>query len=96
MKKDEVLKVLERAKKEARQKYKAEIKGIFGSYARGEEILGSDLDVLVEFLEGASLFDLTGLADYLEERLDCKVDVVSLRAIRKEIEPYIYRDLVSI
>jgi hypothetical protein len=52
--------------------------------------------VLVEFLEGATLFDLAGLGDFLEEKLCCKVDIVSQRAIRKEIEPYIYGDLARI
>lgn len=96
MKKDEILKILEGVKKDVRQRYKAEIKGIFGSYARGEEKQGSDVDVLVEFLDGATLFDLAGLGDFLEEKLRCKVDIVSQKAIRKEIEPYIYGDLVRI
>jgi len=54
MTKDEILKILERARNEARDKYRAEIKGFFGSYARGEENAESDLDVLVEFREGVT------------------------------------------
>lgn len=52
--------ILER-KDEIKEKFKAEIVGIFGSYARGEEKEGSDIDVLVRFGEGASLFDLWDL-----------------------------------
>lgn len=52
MTKDEILRTLEFLKEEIRQKYKAEIKGIFGSYSRGEQKKDSDLDVLVDFLEG--------------------------------------------
>ncbi|MEA3221871.1 MAG: nucleotidyltransferase family protein [Thermodesulfobacteriota bacterium] len=96
MKKDEILKILEGVKKDVRQRYKAEIKGIFGSYARGEEKEGSDIDVLVSFLEDATLFDLVRLGDFLEERLHCRVDIVSQRSIRKEIEPYIYGDLARL
>ena len=94
MRKDKILKILEGVKKEAKDKYKAEIKGIFGSYARGDESEGSDIDVLVEFLKDASLFDLVRLGDFLEERLHCKVDIVSQKAIKEEIKPYIYNDLV--
>jgi len=54
------------------------------------------LDVLVEFREGATLFNLTGLGNFLEEMLHCKVDVVSKRAVRKEIAPHIYGDLISL
>jgi predicted nucleotidyltransferase len=96
MTKDEILKVLERARDEARERYRAKIMGFFGSYARGEEHAESDLDVLVEFREGATLLHLTGLGNFLEERLNCPVDVVSKRAVRKEIAPHIYEDLVSL
>jgi predicted nucleotidyltransferase len=58
--------ILER-KDEVKEKFKAEVIGIFGSYAHGKEKEGSDIDVLVIFGEGASLFDLVGLGDYLED-----------------------------
>ena len=96
MVKSNILKTLESLKDEVRQKYKAEVKGIFGSYSRGEEKENSDIDVLVDFLEGATLFDLSGLGDFLEKKLHCKVDVVSQRALREEIKPYVYDDLVEL
>ena len=57
MTKDEILKILEEVKEEVDQEYKAEIKGLFGSYARGDEKEESDVDVLVAFKEEADLFD---------------------------------------
>jgi hypothetical protein len=96
MGKNQILETLESLKDIVRQNYKAEIKGIFGSYSRGEERDDSDLDVLVEFLEGATLFDLTGLGNFLEQKLGCKVDVVSRRALKEELKPYIYDDLVAL
>ncbi len=48
---NEIKERLNELKKEIRQKYKAEIIGIFGSFARGEEEKESDIDVLVEFKE---------------------------------------------
>ncbi|MDZ7699264.1 MAG: nucleotidyltransferase family protein [Deltaproteobacteria bacterium] len=96
MTKDEIIEALERARDEVRERYRAEIMGFFGSYARGEEHSESDLDVLVEFREEATLLHLTGLGNFLEERLHCPVDVVSKRAVRKEIAPHIYGDLVSL
>ena len=50
---------------------------LFGSVARGEETAASDLDFLVEFDRGASLFDLVRIEADLEELLECGVDVVS-------------------
>lgn len=93
---NEIKKKLNEIKNEIRQKYKAEIIGIFGSFARKEEEKESDIDILVEFKEGATLFDLTGLADFLEEKLGRKVDIVSIRALREEIKGNVMKDLVAI
>lgn len=65
--------------------YKAKDIGLFGSFVCGEQSEDSDIDVLVEFEEGADLFDLVGLGQYLEEILQRKVDVVPKRAIRPEL-----------
>lgn len=51
---------------------------VFGSVARGDEGPGSDLDFLVEFEPGSSLFDLVRLQDDLSALLGHPVDVVSL------------------
>ncbi|MEK7841570.1 MAG: nucleotidyltransferase domain-containing protein, partial [Deltaproteobacteria bacterium] len=40
----DILQVLSGLKAEVRQKYRAEIKGIFGSYVKGEQKEGSDID----------------------------------------------------
>jgi len=77
-------------------RYKAKEIGLFGSFARGEQSASSDVDVLVEFEEGADLFDLIGLADYLEEALQRKVDVVPKRALRTELRESVLREVVTI
>lgn len=50
---------------------------VFGSVARGEERPGSDIDLLVRFEPGRSLFDLMGLEEELGDLLGVHVDVVS-------------------
>jgi uncharacterized protein len=50
---------------------------LFGSVARGEEREGSDIDLLVDFAAGSSLFDLLHLNRELEGLLRHPVDVVS-------------------
>jgi hypothetical protein len=54
------------------------------------------VDLLVDFAEGADLFDLVGLALYLEALLDRKVDVVPRRALRPELEEAVLRELVPV
>ena len=51
---------------------------MFGSDARGEETPESDIDFLVEFEKGSSLFDIVRVQDDLGELLGREVDVVSL------------------
>lgn len=87
--------ILER-KDEVKEKFKAEVVGIFGSYARGEENEESDIDILVRFGEGASLFDLVGLGDYLEDILEVPVDVVSEGGLRPMIKDEVLKELVPI
>ncbi|MES2093061.1 MAG: nucleotidyltransferase domain-containing protein [Actinomycetota bacterium] len=50
---------------------------MFGSIARGDDRPDSDIDLLVGFDEGASLFDLAGLGQELETLLGRRVDIVS-------------------
>ena len=54
---------------------------VFGSVARGDDSDGSDIDLLVEFTDDSSLFDLLHLQDSLEALLGCSVDVVSVGAL---------------
>lgn len=91
---EEIVQTLENLKLKIKEDYKAEIVGIFGSYVRGEEKENSDLDVLVRFLEGATLLDLVGVANFLEEKLSIKVDIVPVDTIREEIREYIMKETI--
>ena len=96
MKKDEILKILISLKDSVRRQYKAEIKGIFGSYVKGEAKKGSDIDILVDFNEKADLFDLVALSLFLDRKLKRKVDIVPRESLRKEIRESVLREAVYI
>jgi uncharacterized protein len=49
---------------------------IFGSVARGEDTVGSDLDLLVSFEPATTIFDVAALVDDLEQALGVPVQVV--------------------
>ena len=55
---------------------------IFGSVARGDDRPDSDIDLLVDFAPGSSLFDLMRMARELEELLGHPVDVVSTGGLK--------------
>ncbi len=50
---------------------------VFGSVARGEATADSDVDLLVQMREGASMFDLVGLWLDLKDLLGCEVSLVT-------------------
>jgi uncharacterized protein len=55
---------------------------LFGSAARGEDGPDSDIDLLVDFDEDSSLFDLVRLSRDLEALLGRGVDVVSAGGLK--------------
>ena len=55
---------------------------IFGSLARGTHNVRSDIDFLVDFESGSSLFDLMHLTEELQMLLGRPVDVVSAGGLK--------------
>lgn len=91
---EKIKKVVAEEKEEIRSQYKAEIKAVFGSYARGDFHADSDLDLLVDVDAGATLLDLVGLQQFLEDRLGCKVDVVTRRSLREELRAAVFSEVI--
>lgn len=76
--------------------HKANNVRVFGSLVRNEAGPESDIDLLVSFEEGASLFDHAALIRDLETALGCKVDVVSDRGLRDRIRERVLREAVPL
>ena len=87
-------KIIAKEKDEIRKQYKAKIKAVFGSYARGDFHADSDLDLLVDLDPGATLFDLIGLQCFLEDRLGCKVDVGTRDSLRVELRESVFGEAI--
>lgn len=69
---------------------------IFGSVARREADVNSDVDFLVEMEPGRSLFDLGGLLMELQEILGCEVDVVTEKGLRSRIRERVLNEAVPL
>ena len=65
------------AVREAVSRYRITNPRIFGSLLHGTDHEGSDIDILVDKLPGATLFDLGGLYEDLNALLGVKVDVLT-------------------
>lgn len=77
-KRDEITEIVRR--------HRGRTAALFGSVARGDDTDTSDVDFLVDFEQGSSLFDLLHLQDDLEALLGCSVDVVSRRGLKPRDE----------
>jgi len=90
--------VIARIRKHRAQLEKLGVKSLslFGSVARGEENSDSDVDILVEF-KGKATFDrYMDTKFYLEDLLGRKVDLVTPKAIKPRMKPYIMQDIVNV
>lgn len=91
MTKEEIKRVLF-SNRESLKKYKVNSIALFGSYVRNEQKEDSGIDFLVDFQEGATLFDFVELQDNLSEILEKRVSIVSRRGLSKYIGPYILKE----
>jgi predicted nucleotidyltransferase len=62
---------------------------LFGSFARGENKPGSDLDILVEMEPGISLFEFISIQNKLKTVLKVQIDLVSANGLSGKIKPFI-------
>jgi uncharacterized protein len=72
-----VLDMKRSAVREVTGRFRAANPRVFGSALHGTDHDGSDLDLLVDALPGATLFDLGGLQDELETLLGVHVDLLT-------------------
>jgi predicted nucleotidyltransferase len=71
---------------------------VFGSYARGENKPGSDLDILLylNYSYPVSLLDIAHVSQNLSEALGMSVDIVTEKSLSPLLRPHIEKDLIYI
>jgi len=91
----EIKRIINKHRQELEERFKVKSIAIFGSYVRGEQSPQSDIDILVEFKEPVG-FLFIHLADFLEEILETKVDLLTPEAIKPNRRKYIMEELVYV
>jgi predicted nucleotidyltransferase len=81
---------------ETKEKYHVSYLGVFGSYIRGEQKLGSDLDVLVEFSKALTIFKFVNLENCISDALGVKVDLVMKDALKLNIGKHILNEVEAV
>lgn len=77
-------------------KYGTKKAGVFGSVVRGETNENSDIDILVDLPDEASLLDIIGLEIELEELLKKKVDILTYDSLYHLLRDRILSEEVAI
>jgi|SRR5437879_4217948 predicted nucleotidyltransferase len=93
---NEVIADLRRMEPDLRRRYPVRELGIFGSYVRGEQTEGSDLDIVVDLGEGIGLLELAGLQQDLSDALGVRVDLVMKDALKRGIGQRILSEAVML
>ena len=67
---------------------------IFGSVARGEATINSDIDFLMDIELGKNLLDRIALIQDLEDLLGCKVDIAKPENLHESIKEKVLQEAI--
>ncbi len=96
MVRSDVYKKLQAEREQFSARYGVKHLTLFGSHARGDAGVDSDVDLLVEFSNPATFDGYMAFKFYLEDLLGKPVDLVTSKAVRQELRPYIEKDAIRV
>ena len=96
MGRDETLTLLRAHKAVLVQRFGVVDIALFGSTVRDEATSGSDVDILVRFDGPATSKRYFGVQFYLEDLTGLSVDLVTDKALRPELRPYVEREAIYV
>ena len=91
----EIKQVLEQLKPELFRQFHVQTIGLFGSVVRDDFSPSSDIDIIVDFDRPVGI-EFIDLAQYIEQRLQKKVDLVSRRGVKDKYFKAIEREIVYV
>ncbi|MBI3736000.1 nucleotidyltransferase family protein [Candidatus Sumerlaeota bacterium] len=96
MKREAVIELIRGRQDELRHRFGVKELSLFGSCARDEAGIVSDIDLLVDFENPATFDGYMNLKFHLEDILGRLVDLVTRKALRKELKTDIERQAVHV
>ena len=96
MTRDDVLGALRDHKATLGRRFGVATLALFGSFARDDASADSDVDLLVRFDGPATSERYFGAQFYMEDLLGRPVDLVTDKALRVELRPYVEREAIHV
>ena len=96
MNRQHVLTLLAQSRPELSTRFGVTRLSLFGSMARDEASESSDIDILVSFDGPATSKRYFGVLFFLEDMLGRPVDLVTDKALRAELKPYVEHSLIDV
>lgn len=95
MRRQHILKVLDAHRDEINSRFSVSSLSVFGSVARDEAAEESDVDLLVTFKDTPGIFGFLELKEYLENLMQCSVDLVIRSALKKQFREQVIKEAVN-
>ena len=96
MNRNRILELLAQSKPELQGRFGVTRLALFGSTARDTATSASDIDILVAFDGPATSKRYFGVQFFLEDLIGCPVDLVTEKALRPELRPFIEQERVNV
>ena len=96
MDRQRALELLAQSKPELQDRFGVTRLALFGSTARDGAASGSDIDILVAFDGTATSKRFFGVQFYLEDLFGCPIDLVTEKALRPELRPFIEQERINV
>jgi predicted nucleotidyltransferase len=87
--------VLAQIKPELKQKFFVDTIGLFGSIVRNDFTDKSDVDIIVDFTQPIGI-EFIDLADFIENKLNKKVDLVSRNGVKDKYFHQIESEIIYV
>lgn len=69
---------------------------VFGSYARGEDLAGSDIDILVDMTKQFGIYKFIGLKQRIETAMGKPIDLVESQCLEPLLKDSILSEAITI
>ncbi|CAK0777179.1 DNA polymerase subunit beta [Gammaproteobacteria bacterium] len=96
MNRSHVLELLAQSKPVLTARHGVTYLALFGSTARDSADIDSDIDILVAFDGPATSARYFGVQFYLEDLFGCTVDLVTEKALRTELRPFVEKEALYV